>query len=62
MAHIASIFKRGGQKQEYAVDYDADDEEGAAGAAAADAGQQLEQHLQQLAEAWAAPKLKYGVD
>lgn len=54
MAHsssIAAIFKRGGQKAEYvsaADDVDAEDAE-----------QQLEQHLQQLAEAWAAPKLRW---
>jgi hypothetical protein len=47
---IAAIFKRGGQKAEYrsaADDVDAESAE-----------QQLEQHLQQLVEAWAAPKLR----
>jgi len=48
---VAAIFKRGGQKTEYEAD--------AAGEVdAADASRQLDQHLQQLSLAWAAPKTK----
>jgi hypothetical protein len=53
---IASIFKRGGQKVEYGASAAAG--EGGGGVDGADAEQQLQQHLQQLAVAWAAPKLK----
>lgn len=52
---IASIFKRGGQKAEYGASSAAGEGGGLDGA---DAEQQLEQHLEQLAVAWAAPKLK----
>jgi hypothetical protein len=45
---IASIFKRGGQKPEFATEADDPD--------AQDASQQLDQHLQQLSVAWAAPR------
>jgi hypothetical protein len=57
MAHsssIATIFKRGGQKPEFAA------APGEEGGDADDAAQQLEQHLQQLAIAWAAPKVRWG--
>ena len=57
MAHhrsssIATIFKRGGQKSEYSA-------ASGEGGDAFDADQQLEQHLQQLAVAWAAPKVRW---
>jgi hypothetical protein len=45
---IASIFKRGGQKPEFSNAADDPD--------AADASKQLDQHLQQLSVAWAAPR------
>lgn len=50
---IASIFKRGGHKQEqHGAPGEEDD------AAAADNSRLLEQHLNQLSVAWAAPKTK----
>lgn len=48
---IASIFKRGGQKPEFPRAADDPDAE--------DASQQLDQHLQQLSVAWAAPRQRY---
>lgn len=48
---IASIFKRGGQKPEFTTAADDPDP--------ADASKQLDQHLQQLSVAWAAPRQRY---
>jgi hypothetical protein len=63
-AAVASIFKRGQKADHASAAGGADGEDAAATAAAAaglDTQQQLDEHLSQLAAAWAAPKSKCGV-